>query len=901
MSGGVRQSVAAIAPLTNLPVMSKLRSLIAALSLLSSLGPAFAQAPGPVPALPDSERRTSYSITSSTCACAVNFALYGDGTDFQNWVEVYLNGTRVSYNDTLYGWTITTPSGSFASLARPISNAVLTFNAAQTGTVQIVGARRPRRTSQFSESRGVAARDFNQVLTDITAQNRETWDRTSRALLGPPGETILNMPPSSVRANNVLGFDASGNPVALSPVGTGQVPAPLNALGANVFASATAVPGPLSNAATLAKFYAGSPAAPVTTPVPTVAISRYGSVNTGTEGVQNPALLVEVIGDDVAPVGGGIAQSLGIRAQVQQNGIGDALGIASTVIGNGGGGRFAYGYYANVWAKVGNVAAYGMETHIFNDNGNGPYGTNTTPYFAGAVYFAGGSKLSTAAIYTASNGNQWDVGVAFRAGSIVTASIWDDSSSVTTLRDRGSHTDGIDLSGATFSGSPFKSVGFSVANTGDIVGRHLTLAGASGTALIQADGATTNTALQLFGKGAEGVYLGGNTNQVGLFAYGAPGVVNYIGAYGATSGNAPVILAGGVAADIALSLQAKGNANVLLGNSTASLVISTPTGTTNQIGVTGAATGTAPRVSAIGTVDTNANLELFSQGNSSVVLGTNTRGIGLAATAEASSVNYIVATGHATGNSPYFRAQGPDADISINVIPKGTGHLLVNGIVVPTLSSADTLTNKTLGATTLSGAISGGGNQINNVIIGASTPLAGSFTTLAASTSLTSPLIVGGSGATGTQLTLQTTTGIGTTDALVVKRGNNGGTTALTVNADGTHIGGVLATHPGFQGDLTVARNATTGTVFLGSNGSAYLYFDGAKFQMVGGNVDITAGDLYRGGTKVVGARDTGWAAMTGTANKNTAYDTSTVTLAQLAGRVMSLQAALTTHGLIGP
>jgi len=35
-----------------------------------------------------------------------------------------------------------------------------------------------------------------------------------------------------------------------------------------------------------------------------------------------------------------------------------------------------------------------------------------------------------------------------------------------------------------------------------------------------------------------------------------------------------------------------------------------------------------------------------------------------------------------------------------------------------------------LGGTTLAGTISGGGNQINNVVIGANTPLAGSFTTL---------------------------------------------------------------------------------------------------------------------------------------------------------------------------
>lgn len=46
----------------------------------------------------------------------------------------------------------------------------------------------------------------------------------------------------------------------------------------------------------------------------------------------------------------------------------------------------------------------------------------------------------------------------------------------------------------------------------------------------------------------------------------------------------------------------------------------------------------------------------------------------------------------------------------------------------------------TIPAVTLGGTVSGGGNQINNVVIGTSTPLAGSFTTLDASTSLTTPI-----------------------------------------------------------------------------------------------------------------------------------------------------------------
>lgn len=76
-----------------------------------------------------------------------------------------------------------------------------------------------------------------------------------------------------------------------------------------------------------------------------------------------------------------------------------------------------------------------------------------------------------------------------------------------------------------------------------------------------------------------------------------------------------------------------------------------------------------------------------------------------------------------------------------------------------------------------------------------------------------------------------------------------------------------------------------------------------AKFTFSGSEkvgFDVQNGTVRISGTKVLGARDVGWAAMTGTGNKNTVYDTSSVTLPQLAGRVAQLQAALTTHGIIG-
>jgi hypothetical protein len=149
--------------------------LAALLALASSL--AFAQAPPPVPALPDTTRVTSYNISGTKCTCAVNFAIYGDGTDVDAWIQVTINGAPVLSTDPTFGWALSSPTGPLGSIARPITDAVLTFNHNQTGTIAIIGARRPRRLSQFNENAGVTARDLNVVLTDIVAQNRENWDR----------------------------------------------------------------------------------------------------------------------------------------------------------------------------------------------------------------------------------------------------------------------------------------------------------------------------------------------------------------------------------------------------------------------------------------------------------------------------------------------------------------------------------------------------------------------------------------------------------------------------------------------------------------------------------------------------------------------------------------------------
>jgi len=97
------------------------------------------------------------------------------------------------------------------------------------------------------------------------------------------------------------------------------------------------------------------------------------------------------------------------------------------------------------------------------------------------------------------------------------------------------------------------------------------------------------------------------------------------------------------------------------------------------------------------------------------------------------TINAPFLAGNGTAISAATIGTGVATALAVNV---GTaGSFVVNGGALGSPSSAGTIPAFTLG-----GTIAGGGNQLNNIIIGTSTPLAGSFTTVTASTSLTSPI-----------------------------------------------------------------------------------------------------------------------------------------------------------------
>jgi len=104
-------------------------------------------------------------------------------------------------------------------------------------------------------------------------------------------------------------------------------------------------------------------------------------------------------------------------------------------------------------------------------------------------------------------------------------------------------------------------------------------------------------------------------------------------------------------------------------------------------------------------------------------------------------------------------------------------------------------------------------------------------------------------------------------------------------------------------GDVTINSSGVTAIgagVIVDADVSASAAIAGSKISPDFGSQNVTTTGAYRiSGIDVVGARQTGWAAPTGTATRTT-FDTTTVTAEQLAERVKALIDDLTSHGLIG-
>jgi hypothetical protein len=139
-----------------------------------------------IPALPDTERLVEYTVAvADDGPFSIPFHIYADDDDPENWIEVWLDGEIQTGN-----WTLTSLAGGadLSIIARPITDARITFDDPITGELQIVGARRPRQASQFINGQSITADQHNRRYTDLMATARELFDKFSRAFLAPVGE-----------------------------------------------------------------------------------------------------------------------------------------------------------------------------------------------------------------------------------------------------------------------------------------------------------------------------------------------------------------------------------------------------------------------------------------------------------------------------------------------------------------------------------------------------------------------------------------------------------------------------------------------------------------------------------------------------------------------------------------
>ena len=200
---------------------------------------------------------------------------------------------------------------------------------------------------------------------------------------------------------------------------------------------------------------------------------------------------------------------------------------------------------------------------------------------------------------------------------------------------------------------------------------------------------------------------------------------------------------------------------VIYANATTS-VASTAAGTSTTL-LHGNASG-APTWSAV--VSADLNITTTSCTNQ-FVTAISSGGVGTCTTdtlASAQHANQGTTTtflrGNAAGNPSWSQVAistdvsglGTSVATALGVNVGTAGAFVVNGGALGSPSSAGTMPAFTLG-----GTVSGGGNQINNVIIGTSTPLAGTFTALTANTSFTMTSSVTYSSASTNMITLSPT------------------------------------------------------------------------------------------------------------------------------------------------
>lgn len=159
-------------------------------------------------------RRKVYSGSAGTGPYAFTFPVIS-----QTDLAVYKNSTKLTLT-TDYTVTISSTNGT--------GSVTLVVAATGSDQITIVGSRTIQRTTDFVTAGDLAAASLNEQLDGQIIMIQQIAEENKRTLKAPVYDLealedggVLNMvlPTSAQRANNVLAFDASGNPVATEEIG----------------------------------------------------------------------------------------------------------------------------------------------------------------------------------------------------------------------------------------------------------------------------------------------------------------------------------------------------------------------------------------------------------------------------------------------------------------------------------------------------------------------------------------------------------------------------------------------------------------------------------------------------------------------------------------------------------
>lgn len=232
------------------------------------------------------------------------------------------------------------------------------------------------------------------------------------------------------------------------------------------------------------------------------------------------------------------------------------------------------------------------------------------------------------------------------------------------------------IGGGTPGAATFTSLIANAFRTGTQGGSgNYVIAEANNTPSVYSGGSGSDLSLQLSSKGTSPVQLmTGGTNREQVRILDVTSAVNRAELRGSATGLSVVYGAGGSDTNVSAVVTSKGAGNVGIYTNTGgspSAFFTHVASTVNYLNVYGAPTGSGPFMYADGT-DTNVNYNHSLKGAGTHLFYTgSTSVIQFSVSHTASAVNRLEATGAATGGAPNMKALGTDTHIDISFTPKG--------------------------------------------------------------------------------------------------------------------------------------------------------------------------------------------------------------------------------------